>query len=260
MFRCVYDPKVVEDIVVANKGSGPRVLLVHGGASPATTFGALDQLASRWTLSYAYRRGYPPSPPWDTRQDFAVDAADIGVHLTSDSHVVAHSYGCLGSLIAAGLDPDSVRSLTIIEPPLSYLAPSDPEAQRLGEIGDEALELGLDADPRRLREFLAIAGSPVDDGPLPEKVVAGINRALGGRPPTEARPDLDAIAAAGIPALVASGDHAPGIEAICDALADRINAERLICPGAGHFVSAAPGFSDRLEDFLRRAESRGPTA
>lgn len=241
--------------MVVNKGSGPRVLLVHGGAGQATTFGHLDHLASRWTLSHVYRRGYPPSPDWETRQDFEVDAIDIGALLTADSHVVAHSYGCLGSLIAAGRDPHSVRSLTIIETPLSYLAPSDPEAQRIGELGDEVLALGLNADPGRLREFLAIAGSPVGEGPLPAQIVAGINRALGGRPPSEARPDLDAIAAAGIPTLVASGGHAPGLETICDALAVRLDAERITCPGAGHFVAAAPGFSDRLGDFLRRAES-----
>jgi hypothetical protein len=65
-----------------------------------------------------------------------------------------------------------------------------------------------------------------------------------------ARPALDVLHAAGVPALVASGDHAVAIERICDALAMALQAERLTAPGAGHFVAAAPGFADRLEQFL----------
>jgi hypothetical protein len=46
----------------------------------------------------------------------------------------------------------------------------------------------------------------------------------------------------------------PALERICDALAKRLNAERLTAPGAGHFVAAAEGFADRLERFLVSAE------
>ena len=53
-----------------------------------------------------------------------------------------------------------------------------------------------------------------------------------------------------IPSLVASGDHSAPLERICDALAGALGAERLIAPGAGHFVAAAPSFADRLEQFL----------
>ena len=123
--------------------------------------------------------------------------------------------------------------------------------ERLRRIGDAVLTHGLDADPVMLREFLRLAGAPgVDEGPLPEEVAHGVRRAQGGRLPGEARPDLEVLREAGIPSLVASGDHAPAIERICDALAATLNAERLVAPGAGHFVAAAPGFADRLQDFL----------
>jgi hypothetical protein len=49
---------------------------------------------------------------------------------------------------------------------------------------------------------------------------------------------------------VASGGHTPGIERICDALAGAIDADRLVAPGTGHFVAAAPGFSEQFERFL----------
>jgi hypothetical protein len=139
----------------------------------------------------------------------------------------------------------------LIEPPLYYLVPGDPEIERLERIGNAVLTEGLDSDPGVLRAFLRMAGAPgVDEGPLPEAVANGVRRAHGGRLPGEARPALERIRTAGVPALVASGDHAPGLERICDALAVALDAERLLAPGAGHFVAAAEGFPERLERFL----------
>ncbi len=243
-------------VAVTREGDGPEVLLVHGGASPDATWSALAPLRARWTLASVHRRGYPPSPPpLEGRQDFEVDAADVLPLLDSGPHVVAHSYGVLGALIAAAQRPEDVRSLTLIEPPLYYLVPGDPEIEDLERIGDAVLTEGLDADPETLRAFLRMAGAPgVDDGPLPEAVANGVRRAHGGRVPGEARPALDQIRAAAVPSLVASGEHTPGIERICDALAAALDAERLVAPGAGHFVAAAPGFAERLERFLLASE------
>jgi pimeloyl-ACP methyl ester carboxylesterase len=240
-------------ISVTREGDGPEVLLVHGGASADTTWGTLAPLRARWALASVHRRGYPPSPsPLDGRQDFEVDAADVLPLLASRPHVVAHSYGVLGTLIAAAQRPQDVRSLVLIEPPLYHLVPGDPEIERLERIGDAVLTEGLNADPETLRAFLRMAGAPgIDDGPLPEAVANGVRRAQGGRVPGVARPALDAIREAAVPALVASGDHTPGIERICDALAAALDAERLVAPGAGHFVAAAPAFVEGLERFLR---------
>jgi pimeloyl-ACP methyl ester carboxylesterase len=236
-------------IAVTRAGSGPEVLLVHGGASPKTTWSALAPLSERWTLVHPHRRGYPPSP--EARHDFDVDAADLTPLIDSRPHVVSHSYGVLGTLIAAARRPGQVRSLTLIEPPLYHLAPGDPEVERLARLGDEVLGKGLDADPVMLREFLRLAGAPnVDEGPLPEDVARGVRRAHGGRSPREARPDLAVLREAAVPALVASGGDAAATERICDALATALHARRLVAPGAGHFVAAAPGFAKRLERFL----------
>ena len=121
-------------------------------------------------------------------------------------------------------------------------------------LGDAVLAEGLDADPQALREFLRISGAPgIDDGPLPDAVAHGVRRAHGGRLPSEARLDLDRIRTAGVPALVASGGHTPGLERICDGLAEALDAERLIAPGAGHFVAAAPGFAEPFERVLRES-------
>jgi pimeloyl-ACP methyl ester carboxylesterase len=240
-------------VAVIREGEGPEVLLVHGGASPETTWEALAPLRACWTLALVYRRGYPPSPPPpEGRQDFEVDAADVASLLDAPPHIVAHSYGVLGTLIAATRGPARLRSLTLIEPPLYYLVRGDPEVARLERMGNAVLTHGLEADAATLREFLRLAGAPEvdDDGPLPDEVARGVRRAHGGRLPGEARPALELIRDAGIPSLVASGGHAPGLERICDALSTVLDAQRLVAPGAGHFVAAAPGFVNRLHEFL----------
>jgi hypothetical protein len=61
---------------------------------------------------------------------------------------------------------------------------------------------------------------------------------------------LHILREAGVPALVASGGHIAALEHICDALAAELRAARVIAPGAGHFVAAAPSFADQLERFL----------
>jgi len=212
-------------------------------------------MARRWTVLLAHRRGYPPSPPAPAGQDFDVDADDIAGLLAADVHVVAHSYGVLGTLIAAGRSPERVRSLTLIEPPLYFLNPDDPEVAELERLGDEVLTLGLEMDPARLRAFLRLAGAPLQEGegPLGEKVERGVRRAHGSRLTGEARPDLSAIRDAAVPVLVLSGAHSPAIERICDALAADLRGERDVLAGAGHFVAAAPGFTERLEAFFERA-------
>src|SRR5262249_15361398 len=109
----------LDEITVIREGEGAEVLLVHGGASPATTWPGLRSLGDRWTLAIVHRRGFPPSPPPPGgRQDFDRDAADLMPLLDRRPHVVAHSYGALGALIAAARRPAQVRSLTLIEPPL----------------------------------------------------------------------------------------------------------------------------------------------
>ena len=252
----VYSRRAVNTVSVIREGEGPEILLVHGGASSEATWGALAPLRARWTLDTMHRRGYPPSPPpSDGRQDFEIDASDVFPLLDSYPHVVAHSYGVLGALIAATRRPEHVRSLVLIEPPLYHLVPGDAEIAHLERIGSAVLTDGLDADAGALREFLRLAGAPdVDDGPLPAAVAHGVRRAHGGRLPGEARPALGVLSKAGIPSLVASGDHAPGLERICDALATALKAERLVAPGAGHFVAAAPGFAEHLERFLVSAD------
>jgi len=76
------------------------------------------------------------------------------------------------------------------------------------------------------------------------------------RLPSEARIPLAALAAAPFPALVVSGGHSAAFDAVCDAIAARLGAERAVLPGAGHSVQRLGGpFNERLEAFLLGAEA-----
>ena len=182
-------------------GSGPRAVLVHGGAGPQRTWEMQPPLAERRQLVIPSRRGFDDSPPTD-RQDFEHDAADLIALLPPRAHLVGFSYGGLGALIAAAQRPDLVTSLTIIEAPLFSVARGDPEVDRFEQLSNEFLAHGLDARPEVLEEFLPAAALPAPgSGPLPPDVEAELRLARGGRRPGEARPDLDAIRRAKVPVL-----------------------------------------------------------
>lgn len=243
-------------VAVLRRGRGTELLLVHGGAGPVRTWRGLEPLAGRWALAIVYRRGFDPSPPpTNGRQDFDEDATDIASLLHNRPHLIAHSYGAVGAVIAATRNLARIRSLTLLEPAIHPL--DDPDTRQWKNIGEACLADGLETDPAVLRQFLRIAGSPVtDDGSLPEHVGRAVHRAHHTRSPYEARPALHHLRAAGVPTLVASGGHADVIERNAEAVADQLGAERIVSPGAGHFVAAAPGFAAELERFLARANRR----
>jgi pimeloyl-ACP methyl ester carboxylesterase len=239
-----------EQIAVERFGSGPAILFLHGGAGPELTWERQMELAERWSVIIPTRRGFPRSAP-APRQDFEADAEDVARLLTKRTHLVGFSYGGLGVTLAAEQDPKMVRSLTLIETPLYMAAPRDPSVRKLAKAGDAFLS--GEADELTEREFLANAGIDPDaaSGRTGQLIREAIDAARGGRSPTEAKPDLDELANAGIPVMIVSGGHHDGIEKLSDALAKRLNARREIVAGAGHAVPRAPGFNDVLEDFLR---------
>ena len=86
--------------------------------------------------------------------------------------------------------------------------------------------------------FLEIVGS--DPNALsPELIAAAVPLVpvfRRGRPIWEAEPPLAKLAAAPFPKLVISGGHSAGFEAICDDLAQRVGASRMVIEGAGHEI------------------------
>jgi pimeloyl-ACP methyl ester carboxylesterase len=222
-------------------GSGPRLLLVHGGVGPEVGWEKQEALADRFSLLLPWRRGYGGSPSAE-QQDFDLDAGDLLELLDEGpAHAAAFSYGALGLLVAAGGSPGSFLSLTLIEPPLFGLAGDDPAVQALlGQLG-QLMQSGPAGAPPELEEFLSLQKLSAERGFPPPPAM---------RPPFEAEIDFGAIRSAGLPVLVVSGDHHPGFERTCDAVAEALGAERAVFPGEGHAPQRADGFNEGLEEFL----------
>jgi len=228
-------------------GEGPRLLLFHGAAAPEVGWEAQEELSERFRLIIPWRRGYGDSPPAD-KQDFEADAEDILELLdTHSAHAAAYSYGAVGLLVAASKRPNMFQSLTLIEPPVFHLAAGDPSVQELmGQLG-ELMQRGPGDPPPQLEEFVRLGKLAAERGFPPPPAM---------RPPNEAEFDFDAISDhEGCPVLVVSGDHHPGFERVCDALAERLDGERAVVPGWGHAPQRAEGFNERFEQFLTRSSA-----
>jgi pimeloyl-ACP methyl ester carboxylesterase len=239
-------------------GAGQRVVLVHGSVSSGPmTWGEQKPLAERWRLEVVNRRGYGKSAAPRVRQDFEEDAVDIAELLGDGAHLVGHSYGALGALIAAAARPQAVRSLTINEPPAFGLvrgnAAADEIAARTVQLRQRDIK-----EPRAFleafRENIGGPGQPPLPDPLPPLLEQGVRTTMTGRDPSEANIPLGVLKRTSFPKLVMSGGHHPAFEAVCDFIATELKAERAVIRGAGHATqrTGAP-FNARLEAFLKGA-------
>ena len=228
---------------------------MHGGVGPEITWAAQEPLADRWKLLIPSRRGFPPGAPAE-RQDWMADAEDLEGLLSHErAHGVGFSYGGVGLAVAAGRHPERLRSLTLIEVPLFELADEeDPRVRDLVALAGAYTGEADDSHAEARAAFEALAGM---GGDLTADQRAELERvrklARGLRPPAEAHPDYEAIMRAGLPVLVVSGGHEPGLEILCDAIAERLDAHRERVPGAGHAAQRAAGFNQVLEDFIGRS-------
>jgi pimeloyl-ACP methyl ester carboxylesterase len=232
-----------------------RVVLVHGSVTGGPpTWAAQRPLAERWELVVLNRPGFPPGPPVE-RVDFEEHAELVVAELGESAHLVGHSYGGVISLLAAARRPDAVRSLTVLEPPATRVAAGHPAADRFAREGEAWWRDGPREDPEAfLRGFLDYVGSAYEPpSPLPPAIEQGARTLIVERGPWEADVPLDVLAAAAFPTLVVSGAHHEAFDAICDVLEERLGAERIVLPGAGHNPQRVPGFNEALEEFLLRA-------
>jgi pimeloyl-ACP methyl ester carboxylesterase len=231
-------PAVLHALVWGEKGSG-RAVLVHGSVSGAeATWSRQRPLGARFRVVAPDRRGYGLSPAV-AREDFDVDAIDVGALLGGGAHLAGHSYGGVVALLAAARRPEAVRSLCLLEPPAYAVARGHPAVERLRAEQAALFAAGPGmSDEDFLAGFIASVGG--DPGRVPRPLTpllaqhTGLLRRF--RPPWEAEPDLPALAGAGFPVLVVSGGHHPGFEAVCDALAEGLRGARETIAGAQHNI------------------------
>jgi pimeloyl-ACP methyl ester carboxylesterase len=233
----------VNDLFVDSWGSGTPVVLVHGSlATGADEWQAQRPLADEgFRLLVPDRRGYGRSPA-ARGEDVLSDANDIAALMGDGAHLVGHSDGGLGVLFAAARRPDAALSLTLLEPGAFTLGQHDQTARTLVSDVRRLWDQDL-ADEEGVVRFLRLVGSDPDTL-APELIAAAVSLVpvvRGGRPIWEVELPLAELATAAFPKLVVSGGHHAGFDAICDDLAGRIGASRVVVEGAGHEIQFAAG-------------------
>ena len=242
------------DIFVESWGAGSPVVLVHGSlATGVEEWQAQRPLAEKgYRLLVLDRRGYGRSPMIEG-EDFLRDADDIVEVMGDGAHLVGHSYGGVGVLIAAARRPEATLSLTVLEPAAFAMGQRAPAARALVDDVRRLWDLDL-PDEEWVVRFLSIVGS----GALPPELVAAavpfvpvFRRA---RPMWQTELPLAELTVATYPKLVVSGGHSAGFEAICDDLAERIGAARAVIEGAGHEIQfTGPPLNEALATLWGRA-------
>jgi Alpha/beta hydrolase family len=214
-----------------------RLVLLHGSVTNADwSWPRQRELAGRFEVVAPNRPGFAPNPPVD-RVDFERDAAWLAGVVARGDHLVAHSYGAVGALLAAPGLP--LASLTVIEPPAFAVARGHPAVEAW---------LARMATLTSVAEFLEHVGAPLRlPDPLPDELRQGVEAFA-----TERRPDEAQLRLAPLPypVLVVTGGHEPAFEAVGDVLERELRAERIVLSGAGHAVQNAPGFNEALVRFV----------
>jgi pimeloyl-ACP methyl ester carboxylesterase len=250
-------PVSARELEIVRTGQGPPVVLVHGSVvGPRRTFSHQLELGEQWTLIMPHRPGFGSSPAFP-RGDFEAEAPLIAELLGDGAHLVGHSYGAVIALHAAALRPEAVRSLTVSEPGCMRVAAGDPQVDAQIAGGELLYKQASELAPLEfLRAFRGGVGSTHETPEeLKGELLAGARLLMRERPPWESEPPLEALRAAPFPKLVISGGHSPVFEAICDAVASRLDARRAVVEGRRHTIPAtgAP-YNATLHAFLSESE------
>jgi len=248
----------VTDLHVDAFGAGTPALFVHGSMSRGLdTFPEQQQRADQYKVMLIDRRGFGGSPP-TKRADYEVDAQDVVDVLADGSHLVGQSYGAVVGLLAASRRPESVLSLTLIEP----FAWVDDEAARayharLVHVVAQTAELAL----RSSGVEWARAGGrrDIELPAFTQSDLAAITTTMRERTPWGAEIPLAPVASAAFPKLVCLGgrsDADPNVKrtagrayaALCRAIAERIGADLQVFEHSSHNpqIEEAPAFNQRL--------------
>ena len=246
-------------------GRGEPAVFAHGSMGwGESTWAEQRSLAEDYRLLLVDRRGFGESPGPDAG-DWEADAEDIAALLSDRPHLVGQSYGGVSSLLAAARTPESIRSLTVIEPPALGLARGDATVEEFIRRITNAKAEAVDPDDYRRRFYASFGFKPPEGALATEHELRAAASSWRERPPWEAEIPLDTLRAAGFPTLVVRGawDNAPAeareigmrsLHRVCDVLVESLGADSVTFPGAAHNPqSLGAPFNERLREFWRSA-------
>jgi pimeloyl-ACP methyl ester carboxylesterase len=250
--------------------TGPRVVMVHGSAQGSKVggdrhFARQEHLAKQgWQLIIPDRPGHGRSPSPARPDDAEADGVWVAELLGDGAHLVGHSFGGAVALAAAARRPESVRSLTVIEPAMLPLAIKNPHVRRvvLSMIGMQIFSL---SDASRARKISRLLGIPDEiRGGSDHAELTAVGRSLRKlKVPAKAdiQRELAMIRDAHIPLMVASGGWSPAFEATSDAVAALGAGRRVVIQSPHHFPqNISEEFNEVLVAFMRDADANRAAA
>jgi pimeloyl-ACP methyl ester carboxylesterase len=169
---------------------------------------------------------------------------------TGGGHLVGLSYGGLVALGVAARFPTVVRSLAVLEPPVFAVARGNVAVERLIEQLQQPYAAVATLTPEQfLRSFLRVLADqePPEGFTLAPAMRKDVEAIMAEPPPWEVDVPLDLVAATTFPKLVITGNWSPAFDAVAEVLTRRLQAQHLICAGAGHNIAA---LGDALNEHL----------
>lgn len=257
-------------------GSGPEVLLIHGGVQGRIgggpkTFDRQQALVNMgWSVERVSRPGFGESPSRGP-DDMQPDARALAELIKPDTNVIAHSWGGTEALLAVARRPERVRSLILIEPAiapmiggpgvmhdpavaadlkkrtianLSARTPADFARTFSSQMGEMTPDVQLGPGPSMTDQDAAAFGCSVLNARMAstDDILAAI----------------ETVKKAHIPVLIVTGGWSPTFDATADVLARLLDGRHVIVRSPNHFVqySNAEEFNTVASDFIRSADMR----
>ncbi len=242
-----------DGIQITRRGEGPTVVMIHGSVQGGPSSGEdywrfqLPLADLGWGLILPSRPGHGLSPSRGP-EDLEVDAVWVAELLGDGAHLVGHSYGAAIAMCVAGLRPEAVHSLTLVEPPLYGIAGHRPEAIAFKQSLADALDTKIPM--LAVKRFMKAAGIPRGlQEPRPKlrhlRAMGRGARSLRDPSTWDETAAVWRVREAGIPAMTVAGGWSPGFEAITEELAGALDGKKVTIDSGHHF----PHMGETAEQF-----------
>ena len=257
-------------------GSGPRVLIIHGGVQGGagggpSTFAKQEAWGQQgWSVEVVDRPGFGQSPTRGV-DDMERDSVWIADMLGDGANLIGHSWGGMEALLAAARRPEAVRSLVLVEPALTGVLTADPElrdnpAVQAGGLQRRRILMGAKTPADYGRGFVNMLGSAAEGNAAaarfeqdPELAARSGCALLQGRVASDAATQhaIDTVARAHIPVLIVTGGYSPAFEAAGSVLARLTGGRHLVVRSPNHFVQTMnpDDFNAQVGAFMREADT-----